>query len=731
MVIINNILHLSFKEVTKWSTPDALKFHCKQYRDGISTNYNNITDPTDGRKLLIAYNSIPESTRLEKQMPSLEELTKQCLSNEIARQSGFSEEAYQYYLSHKDIKQTKGHTRAHHAKAKAEQAHLLTKLANIKTTEVRSLGFADKPAYYIHCIDEMKKLAESRQWPSWKCTGIAGLNKKLKPFQQAVKGNATMQQAWESLINKRTNNDNALKIDNDQQALLVQLYANPDGETKLTCEQTHAFYMRRAKEMVQLGHWSEKSLISEGAVRAFLMKPSIKPLWFEARHGYQQYRNVFEPVTERINATFANALWVIDGTPIHNYFQHLDKGKYFRWNIFIVLDAFSQCVLGFWLSETENTEAVIGSLRSASLISGKLPHQVLYDNSSAIQSYRAQHSISAISIVAFGASAGNARSKVVEGYFAWFNGHVQKFRTGFTGNPFAKRMDNQPNREALALAVKNGKLPLAENAIEQLIEDFTIANNIPRPFLGNISSLEAYRKSLAATEQKQRPFNKEIDIEAFYALPGASKQVRTMVEGKPKMVSTFIAQEYEFTNRGIEITIQGKPFSYDIEDEGFRKQFIGQRFTVRYEPNPKQWTDEQPNELLLYIQGNPLFWNGMHASALPKKQYHMAIADYREGERSDLTQHLDRKKAQRTLIHADRDALIEATKRNGTYTEVITANAYDKNVLQAANDYLLNQKIQGDDFNISSEASAKADDVKLDRLDLGYDGPQDDEDEMI
>lgn len=727
MVIINNILHLSFKELTKFSTSDALKFHCKQYREGLSTNYANIADPTDGRKILIAYNSIPESTRLEKQMPSAEELTKQCLSNEIARQSGFSEEAYQYFLSHKDIKQTKSHTRAHQAKAKAEQAHLLTKLANIKPTEVRALGFEDKPSYYLHCIEEMKKLAESRPWPNWKCTGLAGLNKKLKPFQQAVKGNATMQSAWESLINKRTNNDNALKIDNDQQALLVQLFANPESATKLTCEQTHDFYTRKAKDMVAHGHWSVKSLISAGAVRAFLMKPGIKPLWFEARHGYQQYRNIFEPVTERINATFANALWVIDGTPIHNYFQHLDKGKYFRWNIFIVLDAFSHCVLGFWLSETENTEAVIGSLRSASLISGKLPHQVLYDNSSAIQSYRAQHAISAISIVAFGAAAGNARSKVVEGYFAWFNGHVQKFRTGFTGNPFAKRMDNQPNREALALAVKNGKLPLAENAIDQLIEDFTIANNLPRPFLGNISPIEAYRKSLSASEAKQRPFSKEIDIEAFYALPGASKQVRTMVEGKPKMVSTFLAHEYEFTNRGIEITIQGNTVTYDIEDETFRKQFIGQKFTVRYEPNPKRWADGQPDELLLYVQGNPLHWKGVHASALPKKKYHMAVADYSEGERSELTEHLQRKKDQRTLIHADRDALIESTKRAGTYTDVITANAYDKEVLHAANAYLLNQKIQGDDFNIE-QVPSKVDDVKLDRLDLGMDGPQDDED---
>jgi hypothetical protein len=728
MVIIDNILYLSFKELTKWFSANFLKKELNHYREGAQASYANISDPSDGRKVLIAYESIPEATRQEKGMPSIDSLKKECLSSEIARQSGFSEASYNFFLQHKDIKQTKGATRAHHAKAKAEQAHILQKLATIKPTEVRALGFTDKPAYYTDAIGELKKLAEARQWPSWKCTGLAGLNKKLKPFQQAAKGNITAQQAWESLVSKRVNNDNALKIDNDQQALLVQLYANPDGETKLTVEQTFDFYTRKANEMIKFGHWDKKALITVNAIRAFLFKPGIKPLWYESRHGYQQYRNVFEPVTERINASFANALWVIDGTPIHNYFQHLDKGKYFRWNIFIVLDAASHCVLGFWLSETENTEAVIGALRSAALVSGKLPHQVQYDNSSAIQSYRSQHAIHAMSIVAFPATAGNARSKVVEGYFAWFNNHVQKFNVGFTANPFAKTLDNQPNREALALAVKNGKLPLAENAMDQLIEDFTIANNMPRPFLGNLSPLEFYRKSVASTQHRQREFTKAIDIEAFYAMPGQNKQVRTMVEGKPKMVSTFVHQEYEFTNNGIEITI-GKPFTYDIEEPAFRKQFIGEKFTVRYEPNPKLWTNGQPNELLLYVQGNPLQWKGMHMAALPKRKFHMAVADYYEGERAELGQHLDRKKMQRAMVQSDFEELVESTKKSGTYTPVIKANAYDKEVLQAANAYLLNQKIQGDDFNLSQVPEPLPEGVKLDRLELGLDGPQDDDDE--
>ncbi|MFN8690945.1 MAG: hypothetical protein ACK5XL_13155, partial [Cyclobacteriaceae bacterium] len=94
-----------------------------------------------------------------------------------------------------------------------------------------------------------------------------------------------------------------------------------------------------------------------------------------------------------------------------------------------------------------------------------MPYQILYDNSSAIQSYRAQEAIHKISVTAFAAQAGNARAKIVENFFHLFNQDVQKFRPGFTHNPFAISLNNRPNREALARMVKSHELPAAEAAI--------------------------------------------------------------------------------------------------------------------------------------------------------------------------------------------------------------------------------------------------------------------------
>lgn len=723
MVVKDNILLVSVNTdlVKKYGfSQSAVDKNCSEYRAGITDNYacvkgiDYLNDPKR-TVTLVDYDTIPEATRLAKGMPTKAELIKQIQNQQLASLVAFSQEAYNYYLAQPAT--------AKRAKEKAEQASWLLAIAGAKSTHWKPLGFTKVEDFYLKAIDLMNEQAEKREWHAWKCSTLKGLIKKLTPFKKAVKDNALLSKAFSTLISKKVGNNNAEVLGEEQKALLVQMYAN--GNAKPTFEQVWHIYTRKAQEMVQLEHWNDtESIISPSTVRAFLTKPSIKQLWFEARHGYQEYRNVYEPITLRERASYANALWVIDGTPSHRYFQHGDQGRYFRFNIFPILDAHSWAVIGFWLSEKENTEAVLGALRSACLVSGCMPHQILYDNSSAIQSYRAQETIDKISVVSFGASTGNARSKIIENFFHYFNADVQKFRKGFTHNPFALSLNNRANREALAKMVKSHELPAAERALDQAIEDLNLWNNKPRKFLGGISPIQAYRLSIEATRSKQRAFSQLIDIDAFYNMPGEHKKIRTYDEGKPKTVNTFIPQTYEFTNRGIEITINngkdGKKCVYDIAQAEFRKQFIGERVTVKYEPNPERWINGQPDKLLLYVQGNPLQWQGVHMAALPKDVFHMAVADYTPGEGTQLRASLTEKKKQRALVQKDFAELVETTKRNGTYTDMITANAFDKEVLQAAQAEINNSIIHGSDYRIGSAATELTEQQHIDRL-AGYD----------
>jgi transposase InsO family protein len=694
MVVINNIPHLSVKDLIGFGFSQS--FVDKQTSLG---NYSSLyafdpDQPTRKEVKLIPYDSIPEQTRIDKKIPSREELLKTGKQKELFRLTGLDQEAYQYFLTHPEIKDTKDATREHIAKGKAEQVHLLKAIASLKTKEVTCRGFSNKDEFYEFCIQALNDLAQQRRWYKWKCSTVNEFQKRLTVFKKVLKGSIGLPEACGKLVSKKANNVNAEKLGDDQKAVLVQLMS--DAHAKPNFEQVWQIYTRKATDMISLGHWSQDILISESAVRAFLSKPNIMQLWYEARHGYQEYRNVYEPITERERPSFANALWIIDATPNHRYFQNGDTGKYFRWQIVPVLDAHSWCVIGFFLDVAENTDSVMNALRSACMVSGCLPHQILYDNGSANKSFRVQDAMDKISIVHFPAATGNARSKIIENWFHLFNQDVQKFRKGFTGNPFALKLDNRANREALARLVKAHELPEAERAVKEAIEDLTIMNNIPRKFLGGKSPIEVYRKSVEETRSKQRQFTKVIDVEAFYTLPGATKQVRTYIEGKAKMVSTFVAQTYEFTNRGIEISINGKEYTYDIEDAHFRTLHIGQRFTVRYEGNPDRWGDrQQPDCLYLYLQGAPLQWNGVHAAALPKERMPMAISDYQPGTRATLDNRLANKKTQRALVQQNLQAIIEHTKRNGTYTEAITDNAFDKKILQETSEQILNSLIEG------------------------------------
>ena len=737
MVVKDNILYLSV-------TADLVKTYgfnrgntdnkCSEYRSGRTDNYANVKgiDYNNDRKrtvTLVDYDTIPEATRLSKGMPTKAELIKHIQNQQLASLVAFSQNAYNYYLAHPAT--------AKCAKEKAEQASWLLAIAGAKSTHWKPLGFSKVEDFYVKAIDLMNQQASARGWHAWKCSTVKGLIKKLTPFKKALKvGKSGSQEvnllhkAFESIITKKTGNDNPEKLNNEQKALLVQLYA--DGNVKLNFEQVWHIYTRRAQQMIELEHWNDKAatsgeykcLIAPSTVRAFLTKPAIKQLWFEARHGYQEYRNVFEPITKRINASYANAVWVIDGTPIHRYFRKLTEGKkqgnYFKWNIYIILDAHSHCVLGFWLSETEDAESVCGALRSACMVSGYMPHLIYSDHGSANQSFIAQQAMDAISVVNFAAGVGNARTKVVEGYFHWFNENVEKFRSGFTHNPFAKRLDNRPNREALARMVKSDELALMEQGIQDIITDFTIANCIPRPFLGGKSSQETYRASIEASKAKQREFTELIDVEAFWIRPGKQVKTTTYIDGQKKTVSTYEYQDYEFTNKGIEIVINGKKQFYTVEDADFRRFHTTQRFQVRYEPNPTNWSDGQrPDCLLLYVQGKPVQWQGMHMALLPTKEFHMAPADYEQGEPAQLREHLERKKKQRAAVQQDFTKLIESTKANGTHVNLITEDAYDKEVLGNATALMRNMIIQGEDFNLSEPVEQKPERKKIDRLALG------------
>jgi hypothetical protein len=77
MVILNNILYLSFADLLGLGFTENYLFKVtSQYRAGEISSYANIPDPTDARKKLIQYTSIPSKAITEKSIPSEAQLCR-------------------------------------------------------------------------------------------------------------------------------------------------------------------------------------------------------------------------------------------------------------------------------------------------------------------------------------------------------------------------------------------------------------------------------------------------------------------------------------------------------------------------------------------------------------------------------------------------------------------------------------------------------------------------------
>lgn len=692
MVIIKDILYLSFQDLIQYGfTKGYLKKACHDFRTGIASSYANIPDPEDARRKLIKYSSIPEKT--ERNIPSEPQLRAQLTTANLTQAvtvfaaAGLRlDQALNFFKANPNTYP--------YAQELAQQSTWLLFLASMKPSGAKSLGYGSVDVLYTAAIDEMK----AKEWKRWKVNSIQILRRKVRPFialfKKPLNGDYTdvqYQQALESLIHKGYGNNNREKLGEEQEACIFTLYAN--GEAKLTETQVHAFYLNTASRKISAGEWDVNSIVSLSTIKNFLYRPEIKQAYWKSRHGRQEYRRRFEIITPRNPASIANAMWVIDGTPWHRYY--MDNGRaYARLNVYVILDAHSWCVVGFYVSESETTEAVIRALRSACQLSGYLPHQIQYDNSKANVSYYGSQCMHAIAKYCTPTIVGNARSKVIEPFFKHFNNSVLRFRPGFTHSPvMANTLNGKPNPEALQKAVKGDGIPSSRaQAIKELHEDFAIWNN--KPFRGTQSPLQMYQASIQSSLENQRTLTHQVKIDAFYSMPGTLKQVKGVdTDGKLRQIQQFFPQEYTYFNDGLEITISKQKHIFLTDNPEFNKQHLSRKFLVKYDPIEL----EQDGLKSIFLYENttegirPFIFNNTHASLGNPQRFSQALIDRVEGEGHLLHEHLKNKKLQESQVDSIGQRYTRIAKANGTFMEIRPENAYPKEILTAARQQIAEQ----------------------------------------
>ena len=394
------------------------------------------------------------------------------------------------------------------------------------------------------------------------------LPRRLEPLKNKIR--AYDNEGYDILVSRKVMNNNSRKIGEEGGRYLVALRRS---KTPVYTLQTMLkAYNIRAKEC----GW--EPLKSTATIKAYLSRPEIEPLWYSEVYGEQAARQRFDRKQRTLMPQMRDALWYGDGTKLNLYYKGFDKnGKPALRTLMVyeVIDAFSEMLLGYCISKTENADMQRRAFRMAVETAGCKPYEIVTDNQGGQKNDTAKAFMNRLCRVRRFTAPFTPQAKSIEQVFGRFQSQVLLQDWAYTGsNVTAVRKDLKAKREHIA-ANFDGVY-----TYEELCEAYAayreVWNDMPHPRT-KVSRRIMYRDS-ANAEAVQLS---ELDfIELFWE--------------ETKQTSTY-------TSSGIEIQVDGQTYAYEVLDENgmpdyaFNSRSIGRQFYVRYDRDDmtKVWLYEE------------------------------------------------------------------------------------------------------------------------------------------
>lgn len=232
--------------------------------------------------------------------------------------------------------------------------------------------------------------------------------------------------------------------------------------------------------------------------------------------------------------------------------------------VYEVIDAMSEVLLGYCISDTEDYEAQYHAYRMAIQKNGHKPYEIVYDNQGGHKKLDSDGFIGKICRVHRPTQPYNGESKTIESVFGRFQAQVLHKDWRFTGqNVTAKKASNRPNVEFIE-ANKDSLYTL-----EELKDAYAAArkewNEGVHPATGE-RRIDMYEKSV--NEETQ-----EVTL-------------HDMVD----MFWVFTKRMATFTDQGLQVTVKGEKRQYEVcsspgvPDHEWRRKHTYERFIVAYDP---------------------------------------------------------------------------------------------------------------------------------------------------
>lgn len=463
---------------------------------------------------------------------------------------------------------------------------------------------------------------------------LSRLKARIRAFQK---------DGYESVISKKLGNINTIKITAEGRDVLVAL------KRSYTPRYTDAQIFEKYNELAAIRKW--KPLKSVRSLQAWLYSPKVEQLWYDAVHGEQAARQRFGRKQSTMLPTRRDSLWYGDGTKLNLYYR---EGKTVKTiNVYEVVDAYSEVLLGFHISESENFEAQYCAFRMAVQRSGHKPYEIVHDNQGGHNKLNRQGKkptgdekekgfLDRLCHIHRPTMPYNGESKTIENIFGRFQQQVLARYFNFTGqNVTAKKLTSRPNMEMVA--ANRDKLPTYQELCELYAQCREEWNEMKHPKYDG-SRIAMYEGSV----------NEETPVVGKYEM----QDMFWIMSDKP----------VTFTDSGIKMTIDKKPYHWEvfttdedgetIPDREWRRLHTWEKFYVQYDPQ-----DMTTVNLYSIDRAKKLHFCTV---AKPYMQIHRAMQDQSAEEKARIHADIERGKQDRIeRVAAGR----EIAKRYGTDPE--------------------------------------------------------------
>lgn len=452
MTITERTIWITFDELVGFGIPDiTIKSGMARNRDG-NASWAHKPDPTDSRRKLINYDTIPASTIRKYAIPGKSELMMQLKKQQANLAKDTLRALHTAELDPKDNAwyQTRGMsaTEAAGLASSAAWLRILTRIKGKNTVRALDIPGIETKQQLLALALEMISDPEDSSEPPYGLHRVTNL-RVLQRYMTAWKKESREDEQRASVLHGMMGKKNALKRTPEAERAMMSLFVNCDGDTKFNYIQVHEQYSRMVG-----GRWvdaetsevySDLPELSLSTVKSYLGSPELQALGL-LRHGSKFYRDFLRPYVLGRPAQYAFSLSSSDGFAMPFWLKD-NKGKstWKRLTCYMIFDVASQAIIGASLGMSEGKESMRHAFLDLAVRQDNyMPIQNQLDNFARFY----EQELEQIMMVKFCAPY-NAQSKYAETFIGRFKEQVLRMYAGYIGRHSLthknRRNEDKPN----------------------------------------------------------------------------------------------------------------------------------------------------------------------------------------------------------------------------------------------------------------------------------------------